>query len=188
MPAGRSATNSSGRGQGCASRVRGVRDLPTRPLQLMDNHAPTNTDPQRTSREILSSVRDPVFAGVAVGGYSQLAAGGPQLAHREPAVTVATQGDLLEYFQDEASVASPRSQRLQDGAIRQSEFAITDTLVQPRERAPEQGSSFPGRESWLQPATSVMALGGMIRTSFVSWQPKLRNGYTNSDGSQNLSS
>jgi hypothetical protein len=52
------------------------------------------------------SARDLVLAGVAVGGRSQLAEGGLQLPHREPAVAIATQGDVLEHRQGEAPVPS----------------------------------------------------------------------------------
>jgi hypothetical protein len=77
------------------------------------------------------SARDLVFAGVAVGGYRQLAEDGLQLVHREPTVVVAAYNYVLEHFQGEAAVASGRSQWLHHGAVRQSEFAITDTLIQP---------------------------------------------------------
>ena len=56
----------------------------------------TNTHKHELPRR-RHSAWDLVLAGVAMGGYEQLAVGGLQLVHREPVVPIAAQGDVFEH-------------------------------------------------------------------------------------------
>ena len=84
---------------------------PLLPQQEASKHASPGllADVRMASPLVRPSAGYLILAGIAVGGHSQLVEGGPQLARREPAVTIATQGDVFEHFQGEAPVASRRS-------------------------------------------------------------------------------
>jgi len=87
------------------------------------------------------SARDLALTGIAVDVHGQLVEDGLQFIAGEPAVAVGTQSHVLQHFQSEAPVPFRRTQRLQDGAVRQYKVAVADTLIKPRERAPKQCSS-----------------------------------------------
>jgi hypothetical protein len=99
----------------------------------------------------MNSARDFVLAGLAIGGYSQLAEDELQRVHREPPVSVAAECDVPERRLAKASVPARRSQWLQDTAVRVCELASPHPLVKPRIAPAKKGSRLPGRVGGLNP-------------------------------------